>query len=64
METKKTGPQTLLIIGPNLFFSQSNPTHSPELIFQIINMSQETHLFPYLCYYLFYPIAAAMVSEI
>ena len=39
----KNGPQKLLIIGPNLF-SQSSPAHSPELIFHIINMSQDTSI--------------------
>jgi hypothetical protein len=34
-ENFKNGPQKLLIIGPNLFFSQSSPAHSPELIFHI-----------------------------
>jgi hypothetical protein len=44
MKTLKNGPQKLLIIGPNLFFhSPAQPTaHSPELIFHIINMSQDT----------------------
>ena len=36
----------MLIIGPQLFFSQSSPAqttaHIPELIFHIINMSQDT----------------------
>ena len=36
----KNGPQTLLIIGPDLFFH--SPAHSPELIFHIMNMSQDT----------------------
>jgi hypothetical protein len=40
MKTKKNGPQKLLIIGPNLFFH--SPAHSPELIFHIIDMSQDT----------------------
>ena len=30
MKTLKNGPQKLLIIGPNLFFSQSSPAHSPK----------------------------------
>ena len=40
----KNGPQTLLIIGPDLFFhSPAQPTaHSPELIFHIKKMSQDT----------------------
>ena len=44
MKTLKNGPQKLLIIGPNFFFhSPAQPTaHSPELIFHIINMSQDT----------------------
>ena len=41
MKTLQNGPQKLLIIGPNPFFSQSSPAHSPELIFHIINMSQD-----------------------
>ena len=31
MKTLKNEPQKLLIIGPNLFFSQSNLAHSPQL---------------------------------
>jgi hypothetical protein len=44
MKTLKDGPQKLLIIGPNLFFhSPAQPTaHSPDLIFHIMNMSQDT----------------------
>ena len=44
MNSKKNRPQKLLIIGPNLFFhSPAQPTaHSPELIFHIIKMSQDT----------------------
>ena len=43
-KTWKNRPQKLLIIGPNLFFhSPAQLTaHSPELIFQIINMSQDS----------------------
>ena len=43
-ENLKNGPTKLLIIGPNLFFhSRAQPTaHSQELIFHIMNMSQET----------------------
>ena len=32
----KSGPQKLLIIGPDPFISQSSPEHSPELIFHIM----------------------------
>ena len=45
-KTLKNGPQKLLIISQNLFFSQSSPAqstaHSPKLIFHIINMSQDS----------------------
>ena len=41
MKTFKNGPQKLLIIGPNLFFSQSSPAHSPQprIDFSYHNMS-------------------------
>ena len=39
MKTLKNGPQKLLIIGPNLFFH--SPAYSQELVFHIINMSQD-----------------------
>ena len=46
MKTLKNRPQKLLIIDPNLFFtvqpSQQPTTHSPELIFHFIDMSQDT----------------------
>ena len=46
IKTLKSGPQKLLIIGPNLLFTvQPSPepiAHSPELIFHIINMSQDS----------------------
>ena len=44
MKTLKNGPQKLLIIGQNLFFSQSSPANSPQPkidFFHIINMSQD-----------------------
>ena len=43
-ENFKNGPQKLLIIGPQTFFSQYCPAAktSPELIFHIINMSQDS----------------------
>ena len=40
-ESIKNGPQKLLIIGPKLFFHSTAQT-SPELIFHIINMSQDS----------------------
>ena len=43
-ENIKNGPQKLLIIGPKLFFHKYGPAAqtSPELIFHIINMSQDS----------------------
>ena len=44
MKTLKNKPQKLLIIGPKLFFHSTGPAAqtSPELIFHIINMSQDS----------------------
>ena len=44
MKILKNGPQKLLIIGPNLFFTvQPSPQPTaPELIFHLINMSQDS----------------------
>ena len=44
MKTLKDGPQKLLILGPKLFFHTTGPAAqtSPELIFHIINMSQDS----------------------
>ena len=43
-ENIKNGPLKLLIIGPKLFFHSIGPATqtSPELIFHIINMSQDS----------------------
>ena len=44
MKSWKNGPQKLLIIGAKLFFHKYDPVAqaSPELIFHIINMSQDS----------------------
>ena len=42
---EKTGLKKLLIISPNHFLSKSSPAHSPELIFHIIGMSQDSPCF-------------------
>ena len=44
MKTLKNKPQKLLIIGPNFFFHSNGLAAQtrPELIFHIINMSQDS----------------------
>ena len=42
IKTLKIGPQKLLIIGPDPFFSQSSPDHSPELIFHVMQSRDQT----------------------
>jgi hypothetical protein len=46
MKKLKNGPQKLLIIGPKHFFHKYGPAAqtSPELIFYIINMSQDSYV--------------------
>ena len=53
-------------MGPNLFFSQSSPAHSPKLIFHIINKDSSVSLSVVhsMCMYLFFLFSVAESNSI